>query len=57
MPKSVVYQGPIDAVEIAVTGQVARVGIPLEVDDDIAESLLAQGWKLADKPKTAKDGE
>lgn len=58
MSKSVVYQGPIDAVVIAATGQEAKVGVAVEVPDDVAESLLAQGWKLDTKSKTApKEGE
>lgn len=56
--KSIVYQGPIDAVEIAATGQVAVRGVPVDVRDDIADNLIEQGWKLASKPKTApKEGE
>lgn len=52
--KSIVYGGPIDAVEIAATGQVAERGVPVEVRDDIADNLIEQGWKLAAKPKTER---
>lgn len=64
MSKTVVYQGPIDAVEIAETGQVATRGVPIDVRDDVAANLVAQGteWPfdatgkrtpVAPDPKTA----
>ncbi len=46
----VTYPGPFDAVEIAATGQIAEQGQPVDVPDDIAVSLVEQGWKTAKKP-------
>lgn len=42
--KSVAYGGPYQAVDIPSLGCVARKGEPIEVEDEIAESLLRQGW-------------
>lgn len=40
--RTLIYTGPSTAVEIAATGQVAVYGQPIEVEDDLAESLLEQ---------------
>jgi len=47
----VVYPGPIDAVEIAATGQIVRCGETVEVPDDIGKSLVSQGWGKQAKKK------
>lgn len=38
----IVYTGPLAAVVIAATGQIAHRGVPLDVVDDVADALLEQ---------------
>lgn len=49
----VVYKGRHPAVVIAATGQRAERGKPVDVRDDVAASLLEQGWQPAQSPKQA----
>lgn len=42
----ITYVGPSSEVQIADTGQVAVNGEAIEVDDDIANALLAQGCEI-----------
>lgn len=57
----VTYNGPIDVVEIAATGQVVERGQTVEVPDDLGKSLCEQDiWaeaKPAKAPAAKKDGE
>jgi len=53
----IIYDGPFDAVEIPTAGMVARRGEPVTVPDDIAKSLIEQGWKPAKKPRTTKESD
>lgn len=53
----VVYTGPHDEVEIADTGQVVRQGESVEVDSDLAGSLLAQDVWAKPATKAAKAAE
>jgi hypothetical protein len=54
----VTYNGPIDAVEIAATGQVVERGQTVEVPDDLGKSLCEQDiWSEAKRAVTKKDGE
>lgn len=46
-----IYPGPFDQVEVPAAGVVADKGIPVEVPEPHAQSLLQQGWKPVSKPK------
>ena len=46
----IVYEGPLEAVEIADTGQIAERGTPIDVASDLAGRLLEQAdWSKAAK--------
>jgi hypothetical protein len=51
---TVTYIGPFAEVEIASTGQICARDGWIEVDDDLAASLLEQTDTWAPKPKTKK---
>lgn len=56
----IVYEGPIDAVEVPALGLIAERGVPVEVDTDLvdeAKKLLEQGCWSEVKPgkKTSKE--
>ena len=52
------YVGPLDAVEIAATGDVVERGKSVEVDRELAEALAAQSdWKVPGVKTTDKDKE
>jgi len=45
------YPGPFEGVTVLATGQKAKRGVPVEIDDDaVAASLVEQGWEIP-KPK------
>lgn len=47
------YVGPHDEVEIAATGDVVKQNNQVEVDSDLAKSLLQQSvWEKADAKKS-----
>jgi hypothetical protein len=49
-----IYEGPIDEVEVPDAGVVARRGEPVEIDDDLARLLLKQDtWAEAPAEKPA----
>lgn len=53
--KTVAYDGPYAAVEVPSLGLTAEKGNPIEVADDIARTLLRQGWQeIKAKRETAK---
>jgi hypothetical protein len=57
----IVYDGPFDEVEVPAAGVVAKRGEPVDVDADVARSLLEQDvWSEAPAEKPAggksKDG-
>lgn len=43
--KTVAYDGPYSAVEVPSLGLTATKGNPIEVVEDIARTLLRQGWQ------------
>jgi hypothetical protein len=47
------YPGPFEGVTVLATGQKAKRGTPIEIPDDIAASLLDQGWEPVKAPKPA----
>lgn len=49
-----VYPGPFDQVEIPAANVVAKQGVPVDVPDALADSLIEQGWKPA---KSRKDSD
>ncbi|MEV7589732.1 hypothetical protein AB0O42_05605 [Streptomyces sp. NPDC089922] len=53
--KTVAYSGPYSAVEVPALGLTAGKGDPIEVAEDVAETLLRQGWQeVKAKKETAK---
>lgn len=46
--RTLIYTGPLEGVEVAATGQTVPYGGTVEVDDALAESLLAQADVWAD---------
>ncbi|MCB5179505.1 hypothetical protein [Streptomyces antimicrobicus] len=53
--KTVVYGGPYTAVDIPSLGLTAEKGDPVEVAEDVAETLLRQGWQeVKAKKETGK---
>ena len=51
----ITYIGTHDAVEIAATAQIATRDVPLEVEDELAKSLLEQDtWEAAKTVRKAK---
>lgn len=55
MPK-LVYNGPHAAVEVPAAGIVAERGVPVDVPDAAAKSLLEQDTWTEDKPAVKKNG-
>jgi hypothetical protein len=54
----ITYDGPIDAVEIAETGQVVERGHSVEVPDELGKRLCEQDiWSETKRTVTKKDGE
>lgn len=54
--KKLTYVGPGPGRIIAATGQVCLAGESVDVDDDLARSLLAQDvWAEAAKPKKSEE--
>jgi hypothetical protein len=52
----VVYNGPIDAVEVPAANCIAVRGEPIEVPDEVGKSLCQQDTWSESKPKASKSG-
>ena len=52
----IVYEGPLEAVEIAATGQIAERGEPLDVEPGLAAQLVEQAdWTDPNAPDPEPD--
>lgn len=47
-----VYPGPHPAVRVPAAAVVAHRGEPVDIPDDLAPSLIEQGWATVDEPTT-----
>jgi hypothetical protein len=50
-----IYPGPFDAVDVPAVGIVAVRDVPVDVPDETAPSLIAQGWRKPPRKKTTSD--